>query len=95
MEYVMDCKLTEEEMGRYTELLVNLPTEISLDKTIKSGMESGIPIEYFIQSGIINRDNGDKPEYADYIIHKIIADIEGGMDKLRYNIMLLKKYVAY
>ena len=56
VRYEINGELTEKEMCGYTELLTGLPLEISLKNTIKSGLENGLPIEYFIQLGVIAGD---------------------------------------
>lgn len=49
--------LTKEEMAKYRKMLFDLGEITSLKDYIKNGLKSGIPIEYFIQSGTIKKDN--------------------------------------
>lgn len=53
----MGNKLTDKEMEKYREVFFGLPLTSSVLETVELGLSSGIPIEYFIEVGIVNSRN--------------------------------------
>lgn len=72
----MGSKLTDKEMEKYREIFFGLPFTTSVSESVELGINSGIPIEYFIEVGIINNRNYTELEGLEDAFGKIRKAIE-------------------